>query len=340
MENGAFRLALVGDCMLGRLVNAAVMDMPPEHVWGDTLPVLLGADARICNLECVISDRGAPWSDYPKAFHFRSTAKNIALLRAARMSAVSLANNHVLDYGCEALSQMLEILDRAGIAHSGAGKNLSEASGLAAVGLTGMRLGLVAFTDNEPGWEASESRAGIFYVPVELRDSRAKHLLDIVSRNRETVDVLVVSAHWGPNWGYEPPRSHVHFAHALVDAGADIVFGHSSHVFRGIEFYRGRPILYGAGNFVDDYAVDEIERNDESFIFVVEIENGAARGLRLYPTMIAECRARRASGADAEGIAIKMERLWRAIGTPAVWGEEVGSLAVGYGREAAESSVA
>jgi poly-gamma-glutamate synthesis protein (capsule biosynthesis protein) len=124
LSNKQCQLLLVGDCMLGRLVNDVLESAPPEYPWGDTLPMLQTADWRICNLECVISDRGEPWSGYPKPFHFRSAAKNINVLQAARMNAVSLANNHVLDYGYDAMFDMLEILDRAGIIYSGAGASL------------------------------------------------------------------------------------------------------------------------------------------------------------------------------------------------------------------------
>jgi poly-gamma-glutamate capsule biosynthesis protein CapA/YwtB (metallophosphatase superfamily) len=337
MNGAPFRLALVGDCMLGRLVNDVLEREPPEYPWGDTLPLLLAADCRICNLECVISDRGEPWSAYPKAFHFRSAAKNVAVLKAARMNAVSLANNHVLDYGYDALQDMLEILSRNGIAWSGAGRNLAEASQVATIDIGGRTLGLLSFTDNEPDWQATSDLAGVFYVPVDPGDSRAEHLLEIVRGHKDGVDLLIVSAHWGPNWGYAPPREHVALAHALVEAGADLVFGHSCHVFRGIELYRGRPILYGAGNFVDDYAVDAIERNDESFVFVVEMDGRVARGLRLYPTLIHDFQARRASGGKGRQIAEKMQRLCRAFQTPATWNEEGENLAVGYAREREDS---
>jgi poly-gamma-glutamate capsule biosynthesis protein CapA/YwtB (metallophosphatase superfamily) len=330
MDGAAFRLALVGDCMLGRLVNDMLENEPPEYPWGDTLPILLGADCRICNLECVISDRGTPWSAYRKAFHFRSAAKNVAVLRAARINAVSLANNHVLDYGYEALEEMLENLVRNDIAWSGAGRNFDEASRIATIDIDGRKLGLLAFTDNEPDWEATSDLAGIFYVPVDLGDSCVKTLLDVVRRCKDAVDLLIVSAHWGPNWGYAPPKEHVALGHALVDAGANIVFGHSCHVFRGIEMYRGRPILYGAGNFVDDYAVDEIERNDESFVFMVEINEEETMGLRLYPTVIRNFQARRASAAEALQIAQKMQRLCHNMNTPTVWNEKEGDLSVGY----------
>jgi poly-gamma-glutamate capsule biosynthesis protein CapA/YwtB (metallophosphatase superfamily) len=313
------KLLLLGDCMFGRLVNEVLESQPPAYPWGDTLPILSGADWRFCNLECVLSDRGSPWSAYFKAFHFRSAAKNIAVLATAGINAVSLANNHVLDYGYDALFQMLEILDRSGIVHSGAGANFAQASRIATSEVCGRKIGFVAFTDNEPAWEATAERAGVFYVPTNLKDPRAKHLMQIVREHRETVDFLFVSGHWGSNWGYVPPREHVRFAHALIEAGADLIFGHSSHVFRGIEFYKDRPILYGAGNFVDDYAVDRIERNDESFIYVIGIENKTLHSLRLYPTMIRRCRTVRATGTDEFRIHERMKGLCAALNTSPSW---------------------
>lgn len=308
--------------MLGRLVDQVLENQPSEYPWGDTLPILHGADWRICNLECVLSNQGTPWSAYPKAFHFRSSAKNVAVLNTARIDAVSLANNHVLDFGYDALFEMLEVLDRANIIHTGAGENLEQASRLATAKVRGKKLGLFAFTDNEPPWEATANGPGVFYVPTDLDDSRAQYLLRIIREQRERVDLLLVSAHWGSNWGYTPPEEHVEFAHAMVDAGVDIVFGHSCHVFRGIEVYRGRPILYSAGNFVDDYAVDQVERNDESFIYVAHIGDRITRNLHLYPTLIRRCRALRATGIHEMRIVEKMKELCRPFATIANWNQE------------------
>jgi poly-gamma-glutamate capsule biosynthesis protein CapA/YwtB (metallophosphatase superfamily) len=318
VKREAFQLLLVGDCMLGRGVNQALNRQPPEFTWGDTLPLFRSADGRICNLECVLSDRGAPWSEYYKAFHFRSAAKNVAVLAAAGINTVSIANNHVLDYGCDALQQMLEILDGASIAHAGAGANLAQASQIARFEIHGRRFGLLAFTDNEPPWEATGERPGTLYVPVSLGDARAQYLLNII-RGRKDLDTLIVSAHWGSNWGYTPPLEHILFAHALIDAGADIIFGHSSHVFRGIEFYKSRAILYSTGNFVDDYAVDPTERNDQSFVFMVELDAAGPTRLRLYPTMIDYCQARLARENEAQVIAAKMQKLCADFGTAARW---------------------
>jgi poly-gamma-glutamate capsule biosynthesis protein CapA/YwtB (metallophosphatase superfamily) len=238
------------------------------------------------------------------------------------MNAVTLANNHVLDYGYDALIDMLEILDQAGIIHSGAGLNSGEASRLATSEVSGRKIGLLAFTDNEPNWEATTDRPGVFYVPTALHDSRATKFLDLIRQGRKVVDILIVSAHWGSNWGYRPPQEHVIFARALIEAGADIIFGHSSHVFRGIEFYKDRPILYGAGDFVDDYAIDKIERNDQSFLYVIETTDGIPRGVRLYPTLIRGCHASLAEGVYALAIADKMAELCAAFHTPTCWNQE------------------
>ena len=115
---------------------------------------------------------------------------------------------------------------------------------------------------------------------------RARRSFCASFKSSQVVDLLIVSAHWGSNWGYRPLREHILFGHALIEAGADIISGHSSHVFRGIEFYNGRPIIYSAGNFIDDYAIDRIERNDQSFIFVIEVADRKPKVMRLYPTLI------------------------------------------------------
>ncbi len=312
-------IVFVGDVMLGRLANAALKVEPPAYPWGDTLPIFSGGDVRMCNLECVISDRGTPWSRTPKVFHFRSDAKNMAALQRAQIDMVSLANNHTLDFDYKAMLDMLHLLDQAKIRHAGAGRQVLEASRVASAHVHGARIGLVAFTDNEPEWAATDRSPGLFYVPINVADRRAKRLFDIVGRAKGEVDLLIVSAHWGPNWGYSPPANHPPFAKALIDAGADLIFGHSGHVFRGIELYQQRPIVYCTGNFIDDYTVDEIERNDQSFIFVAETGQNQIRTLKLYPTVIRNCQARLASSPEREDIAQKMQHLCAQLHTKASW---------------------
>jgi poly-gamma-glutamate synthesis protein (capsule biosynthesis protein) len=313
------KLVLVGDVMLGRLVNEALHNLPPEYPWGDVMPLLEMADARFCNLECVMADSGTPWTTTPKSFHFRSDAANVAVLQAARVGCVSLANNHVLDYGCDALLEMIAHLDHADIRHAGAGSNLEAAASSTVVACADVQLGFLAFTDNEPGWKATHSTPGIFYVPAVLENPQSQALLSLVSQKKQQVDRLIVSAHWGPNWGHRPSDERVRLAHALVDHGADIVFGHSCHVVQGIELYRGQPILYGCGDFIDDYAVDLEERNDESFVFVIDFNVSEMRRLLLYPTYIHRFQARLAQRPQADAIASRMQHLSDGFGTQAIW---------------------
>lgn len=325
-------LILVGDVMLGRMVNEVLQRQPPAYPWGDTLPLFRAADCRVCNLECVLADVGRPWAVTPKVFHFRSAARNVSVLEAAGIDAVSLANNHALDYEYDALFEMLRLLDEHGIRHAGAGRDYASAWRAAFWEVRGTRVGLVAFSDNQQDWEATEQTPGICYVPVRPEDECAARLFEVVRRAKAQADLLIVAAHWGPNWGYRPRSKHLPFGRALIDAGADVVFGHSCHVFQGIEFYRGRPILYSTGNFVDDYAVDEVERNDQSFVFCLETERGSCaqepRRLRLYPTVIREYQALRAQGQDAASITAKMRELCTEFGTPTFWRAEEECLEV------------
>jgi poly-gamma-glutamate synthesis protein (capsule biosynthesis protein) len=312
------RLALVGDVMLGRLVNDFLRSVPPAYPWGDTLPLFLQADMRFCNLECALSDRGSSWSETPKTFHFRSDAKNVAVLQAAGMDMVSLANNHTLDYGYEALYDTLDILHDAGIERVGAGRNLEDAARPAFLERKGVRFAFLAFTDNEPQWAAEPDRAGIHFVPAEPDDGRFRTLLSRIDEIRLECEVLIVSAHWGPNWGRRPPENHVRCAHAMVEHGVDLVFGHSCHVVQGIEVCDGRPILYGVGDFIDDYAVDPSERNDQAFVFLVDTDIGPWH-LQLHPTVIRQFQATLAHGAEAHAVSEQMRLLCHDLGTGATW---------------------
>jgi poly-gamma-glutamate capsule biosynthesis protein CapA/YwtB (metallophosphatase superfamily) len=308
-------MIFLGDVMLGRLVNEHLKTAPPSYPWGDTLPLLTAADAVFANLECVIADRGAPWPG--KIFTFRSDAKNVAVLDVAGVTAVSLANNHSLDYGPEALVECLATLGLHGIERAGAGPALEIAGRPAAFSVREVRVAFLAFTDNETAWEAGETTPGIFYVPMGEPDPRLDHLVWLIETAHRANDVVIVSAHWGPNWGDTPRPEHVTAAHLFVDAGADVVFGHSPHVMRGIEIYRGRPILYSCGDFIDDYAVDKVERNDESGVFAIDYERDRMQRVLLAPTVITGFQARLARGTERARIVARMQKLCAGLGTPA-----------------------
>jgi len=307
------RMILLGDVMLGRLVNDALTALPPAYPWGDTLAILLAADGLFLNLECVISDDGSP--SQGKIFTFRSDARTVEVLKTVRVTAVSLANNHSLDYGPRALEDCLALLRHAGIGAAGAGRTIDDASAPARLAVGRTTAALVAWTDNEPTWEAGPATPGVFYVPPDPRDPRFDHLLSIIRSASGSSDLLIVSAHWGPNWGAHPPPEHVEAAHRFVEAGADVVFGHSPHVTRGIELYRGCPILYGCGDFIDDYAVGENARNDHSFIAALDGDSNHLRRLVLIPTVIRRLQARLAQDPERREIIQRLRVLCAECGT-------------------------
>lgn len=307
------RLILLGDVMLGRLVNRQVAATSPLYPWGDTLPVLRAADAVVLNLECVLADRGEPWPE--KAFTFRADSRTVAVLTGAGVTAVSLANNHSLDFGRDALEDCIATLGRHQIQPAGAGRSADSVWRPATFSAAGVRVAVLAVTDNMPEWEAHADAPGVCYVPLVSTDPRFNQLLNAIEEVRAYHDLVVVSAHWGPNWGYTPPPDHVEAAHRFVDRGADVVFGHSPHVFRGVALHRGKPILFSCGDYVDDYAVDDVERNDESFVWRVEVEDRRLYRLTLIPTVIRACQAGLAQGADRARIVQRMRGLCAALRT-------------------------
>ncbi len=310
--------------MLGRNVGALIPRRPPEYVWGGTLPLLREADAVIINLECVIArgETGEPWPR--KVFHFKAPPEAIGVLQAAGARAVTLANNHTLDYGTAAFEEMLRLLQEAGLPAAGAGRNSDDASRVVTLEAGGLRIALISFTDNEAQWEAGPEAPGVFYVPIDREDRRAAVLRNHVLAARPAHDLVIVAVHWGPNMVPEPPAPHPPFARALAEAGADLIVGTSAHVVQGIEIYhpperpgRAVPISYDLGDYVDDYAVDAALRNDLSFLAVFDVDREGVRRIELHPVLIDGFRGQvnPARGTEAEAVMEMMARRCRKMGT-------------------------
>jgi len=160
------KVALTGDVMLGRLVDQNVIrdkKQSPASLWGDVLPVFLSADLRLINLECVISTKGQKWNPEMKPFHFRAHPRALEFLQAARVDGVTLANNHVLDFGSDALGDCLDLLNHAHIPHAGAGE-LTQAAAAMFLPSPNGPIAVLALTDNEPSWEATDNQLGVNYV--------------------------------------------------------------------------------------------------------------------------------------------------------------------------------
>ncbi len=314
------RIALTGDVMLGRLVDEYIIQnrsVRPEALWSDVLPIMLAADARLINLECVISSQGEEWEPGTKAFHFRARPRAIDFLKAAKIDAIALANNHVLDYGPEALLDCFQLLDRAGIARTGAGATVDEALAPAFIGLPEGRIALLALTNNEPEWEATRTKPGVTYVAYNergLKEPYRSRIAQALVAARRQAHLVIVSAHVGPNWG-APSRAMQALARELLDMGADCYWGHSNHTPQGIEVYKGKAILYSTGDFIDDYLVDKGERNDLSFLFMLEGDAQRIIRIRLYPTCIEDMSVRLASEQERLFLMRTMQARCKTFGT-------------------------
>jgi poly-gamma-glutamate capsule biosynthesis protein CapA/YwtB (metallophosphatase superfamily) len=329
-------IALTGDVMLGRMVSETIIEspfLPLTTVWGDVLPLLLKADLRLINLECVISRTGQEWRPQEKAFHFRADPRTIDVLRAARIDCVTLANNHILDYGPDALLECLSLLRQGDIHHTGAGRNLEEALRPAIIDCEGNRFAIVALTDNEPEWEASEQQPGVNVIRYDeggLLEPYRTRLCQAIQHARQEAQFIIISAHVGPNWG-RPSQAIRTLAHQLLDFGGDLYWGHSNHAPQGIEVYEGKAILYSTGDFIDDYAVDRTERNDLSFLYLLQWDHHHLESLHFYPVRIEACRVQLAHDRDATFLARRMQTQCEAFGRIPEFQNDVGTLALRSG---------
>ncbi|MFI8191853.1 CapA family protein [Streptomyces sp. NPDC085946] len=322
----ALREAYVSDARVYvRLAESAHGPVPapvsPAWPWGGALRVLdeAAVDVRIVNLETSVTRCGAfaPGKD----IHYRMHPGNLPALTALRPDVCVLANNHVLDFGRPGLLETLDALAAAGLRTAGAGRDAAGAHAPAAVPVPGGRVLVFALGARSsgipPDWAATADRPGVAYL-ADLSPGTAAAVAERVRRAGRAGDLVVVSVHWGSNWGYSVPRDQVRFAHALVDAGADVVHGHSSHHPRPLEVYRDRLILYGCGDFVDDYegiSGYERYRDDLRLAYLVRLDAGTGRlaGLRMVPLRARRMRLEPAPGADRAWLRATLDRIGRGV---------------------------
>jgi poly-gamma-glutamate synthesis protein (capsule biosynthesis protein) len=281
------RIGFVGDVMLGRSVNDHWVGRDPAGVWGSTLDRLRNLDGLVLNLECCVSTRGEPWPD--KTYSFRADPSfAVPALEAAGASVASLANNHALDFRARALLDTLAHLDDADVAHAGAGSNREAALEPAVVDVGGLTVATIGLTDRWKPYAATETTAGTAYLRLDPSDpgTRSKVRTALERADAHDPDLVVASLHWGPNWETTPDDTQVAFARWLIDEGVDVVHGHSAHVLQGVAVYRGRPIVFDAGDFVDDYVRKAGFHNKYSALFELVVSDGRLDELRLVPVVI------------------------------------------------------
>lgn len=304
------KLALAGDTMLGRKVAERLTQVAPTTLFSDEVVAATHeADLVVLNLECAISDRGEPWPDPTKAFFFRAPPVAVEVLQHLGVDCVTLANNHALDFGAEALLDTFRHLAEGGIGWVGAGADEAAARTPVTLEAAGLRLGIVGVTDHPAAFAAGAGDPGVAYADLR-RGGAPAWLLDVVATLG--TDLVLVIPHWGPNMVAEPVPHVRAAAAALRSAGADLVAGHSAHVFHGVVDH----VLYDLGDFIDDYATDQTLRNDLGLLFLVTVDDGGCpTELEAVPLALDYCHTRLADRDEAAWIGARFRRACGRLGT-------------------------
>lgn len=293
------------------------------YIWGDARDVLrrVAPDLRIINLETAVTTSDDAWPG--KGIHYRMHPDNLPCLTAVDIDCCVLANNHVMDWGYQGLKQTLDCLRRAGIATAGAGLDADHAAAPARLDVPGKRPVLVFAYAMEssgvpPAWRAGPARPGVNFMP----DLQARSL-DTIARQvraaKRTNELVLASIHWGGNWGFGVPMQQRNFAHALIDAaGVDMVYGHSSHHVKGIEVYHDKPIIYGCGDFLNDYegiGGHEQFRGDLALMYFPRLAADGLIRFTMTPTQIRNFRANAAPEPALRWLMATLNREGQPFGT-------------------------
>ncbi|QBQ55818.1 CapA family protein [Nitrosococcus wardiae] len=294
------------------------------YIWGDALEelVLASPDVRIINLETSITT-SEDW--LPKGINYRMHPKNVPCITAAKIDCCVLANNHVLDWGYAGLAETLETLKKAGVSTAGAGDNLDQAEAAAIMEVAGKGRMLVFSLGSvtsgiPPDWAASENKAGVNLLEG-FSEKTVRAIAESVREVKQPGDIVIASIHWGSNWGYYIPPEQRAFAHQLIEkAGVNIIHGHSSHHPKGIEIYQESPILYGCGDFLNDYEGIrgyEKYRGELTLMYFVSMEAGTGKvcHLEMVPLQIKHFRLNRASREDRQWLQETLTREGKKLGT-------------------------
>jgi poly-gamma-glutamate synthesis protein (capsule biosynthesis protein) len=302
------------------------------YIWGDALEVFHREkpQATIINLETAITRSESYWQT--KDVHYKMNPENISCLTATGIDCCALANNHTLDWGIPGLLETLDTLDKAKIKHAGAGRNLRESRAPAIVETgRGTRVIVFSLGSTSSGipteWSAQANRPGLSMIESQP-DDPVTFLAKEIGKLKRSGDIVIVSTHWGSNWGYKIPSSEKRLAHRFVEeAGADIVHGHSSHHVKALEVYCERLILYGCGDFFNDYeGISGYEdfRGDLGLMYFADVDSvtGKLLALRMIPTQIRRFRLNRASVGDSQWLANLLNREGKRFNTSVQRGAE------------------
>lgn len=314
-----FDLVAVGDIMLDYLTTARLRRYDPAYPFAAIAPVLREGDLVFGNLECPLSERGAPAQ---KTYAFRAYPFAAEALAASGINVLSLANNHILDYGAAALEDTLALLEKNDIAYAGAGRSEEQARKGAFFEINGIKTALLAFSDifigTYPAWQAGPEKAGALYY------CRRENFVADIEEARRRADLVIVSLHFGDEYTHRVNEEQREIGRLAVDSGADLILGHHSHTPQGIEIYRGKPIVYSLGNFLF-YPFSKAICN-ETYLLQARVGKQGVKSMHLLPVLLGNSQPYPADGREALRLQELLGGLLDELGTP--WEPDGDGLAV------------
>lgn len=295
-------VSLVGDVAFVNPIERNSRTKGYDYAWKYLGTIFQEDDFTLLNLETSITKSEEKWPE--KEFNFRSDPKHAEEMKRQSVEAVSLANNHTLDFGRKGFADTLYHLKKSGILYAGGGADLSEAIRPILFEKNGTKIGILSFSRVVPSgkWYAGKNRSGI----VGAYDSQLEQAIRAVKEWDSKTDVLMVALHWGKMHVEQPGVSEERAARRLIDAGADVIIGHHPHVLQGIEIYKNRPIFYSLGNFIFPNLGGNADR---TMIAQVVLEGSRVKELRLRPFRIEHGRP---VPLEEKGIPAEFKR-WRKL---------------------------
>ncbi|MHC1697138.1 MAG: CapA family protein [Geobacteraceae bacterium] len=279
-DAGKVVLTVVGDIMLAGNASATLSREGYEYPFAATASLLRGSDIALGNLETPIARKGLEFTE--KKYRFKANPKAAAAIRRAGFTVLTLANNHIMDFGAQGLNETLQYLKKEQLLSTGAGRNLAEARLPALVEKNGQKIAVLAYSLTYPvEFFAGPAKPG-------AAPGYPHFIQEDIKKAKTRADYVVVSFHWGAECATSPKSYQVNVARFAIDAGADVVVGHHPHVLQGIDRYKGRLILYSLGN----YAFGSMSRNADTSVIARIVLDRGVREVELFPLNVKNSEVR------------------------------------------------
>jgi poly-gamma-glutamate capsule biosynthesis protein CapA/YwtB (metallophosphatase superfamily) len=296
-QDEVIHIAAVGDVMLDRALGEILLEGDVNYPFSEVTEWIAPADLAVGNLESALGETGTPEK---KGYTFQAPPQAAQALTLAGFDLMSLANNHALDFGADALFEGINLLNEQRIGVLGAGEDEQAAHAPVLSYINGLSVAFLAYVDvpiefrgfDTHRWIATETKAGVAWADPE-------HIREDILAVQPQADLIIVLLHSGYEGVVRPSPPQVAAAHAAIDAGAHLVIGHHAHILQGLEFYNGGVIVYGLGNFAF-----EDGGFDQSAILQLWLDRDGVRTLGIVPVLL-ENSGRPNPASEAQALLIR-----------------------------------